>query len=175
VERAEIPKKTWISPKIEIRETNDKGKGMFAKEAIKENEDVLVWGGIYTDKKGADRAKKDGKLVFQWDDSLYSFEDRGEDVGYYINHSCDSNTWMKDAFTLVARREIKIGEEVTADYALWEEDENYLSKWECKCGSILCRKRVTGSDWKLSELQRRYKGHFSPLLNKKIANLSENK
>lgn len=145
---------------------------MFALEPIKEGEKVMTWGGKwgvdYVDKKGAEKAKQEGKLIMQWDDDLYSAETRGDSLGYFINHSCDPNTWMIDAFTHVARRNIQKGEEVTNDYALMEADENFVTKWECRCGSPICRKRITGKDWRLPELQARYKGHFSPLVNKRI-------
>lgn len=167
------PKETWINPKIEIKETANKGKGMFATKLVKTGETVLIWGGEYTDREGAEKAKRKGKLVLQWDDNLFSVEDAGEDLGYYINHSCDSNTWMKNAYTLIARRDIRAGEEVTADYALWEADSNYVSKWKCQCGLSVCRKRVTGSDWKLTEVQERYAGHFSPLINKRVERSNE--
>lgn len=164
-------KKDWISSKIEIKETVNKNKGMFAVEPIKMGERVLVWGGDYVNHIEAEEAKKSGKLVMQWDEDLFSVENRGDDVGYFINHSCDSNTWMADTFTLVAKRDIKVGEELTIDYALIEVDENYISKWECKCGSSFCRKKVTGQDWCLVDLQERYKDHFLPFINKKIINL----
>jgi len=70
----------------------------------------------------------------QWNTNLFSVENRGDDSGYYINHSCDSNLWMKDAYTLIAKTDINRGEEITADYVLWEADEAYVSKWNCKCG-----------------------------------------
>ncbi len=35
-----------------------------------------------------------------------------------LNHSCDSNLWMADEATVVARRDIAAGEELTLDYAL---------------------------------------------------------
>lgn len=159
---------SWITPKAEIKDSPIGGKGLFAKEDISPGEVVTVWQGTYTDKKGAELAKKDGKLVMQWDDELFSVEDRGDDNGYFINHSCDSNLWMEDAYTLIARNPIKAGEEITADYALLEADESYVSKWECKCGSGSCRKRITGKDWQLKEVQQQYKGHFSPLINNKI-------
>ena len=109
----------------------------------------------------------------QWDDDLYSFEVRGNDDGYFINHSCEPNVWMADAYTLIAKQKIKKGEEITVDYAIWEANEKYVSKWKCKCGSSLCRGRVTGKDWQNKELQRRYKNHFSPLLNKYIKALDK--
>lgn len=163
-----MPVKDWVSSKIEIRKTAGKGKGAFAVGEIKAGEPLIIFGGEYTDSEGAKGARLAGKLVMQWDDNLFSVEDRGDDLGYFINHSCDPNAWMKDVFTIVAKRNIKIGEEITADYALWEADENYISKWECKCDSPICRKKVTGKDWRLPELQERYKNHFSPLINKRI-------
>ncbi len=160
-----------ISPKIAFRETADKGNGMFASEPISAGEAVLIWGGTYTDRQGAEAARRRGLLAIQWDEDLFSVEDPGDDPAYFINHSCDADTWMQGAFTLVARRDIAAGEEITADYALWEADNadhRYLSKWSCQCGAPDCRGRVTGNDWRLPPLQAKYQGHFSPLINKLI-------
>ncbi len=167
-------KQDWKSPKVDIKDSPIGGKGIFANSNIKRGEKIIVWGGNYTDAVGAQKAKEKGMLVFQWDDDLYSYEDRGKDDGYYINHSCNPNLWMTDAYTLTAMRDINAGEEITIDYALFEEDD-YISKWKCNCGSSLCRGRVTGEDWKSIVLQKRYKGHFSPLLNKRIQKLQDNK
>lgn len=159
----------WISPKTEIRETKKYGKGLFAVENIAPGEKVIVWGGNYVNKEEALKAKTvGGKLAIQWDDDVFSVEDRGVDRGYFINHSCDANTWMSDTYTLVAKRAIASGEEITSDYALWEDDGDYRSSWKCQCDSPMCRKQITGEDWKLPEVQKRYKNHFSPLLNKRI-------
>ena len=92
-----------------------------------------------------------------------------------MNHSCDSNTWMKDARTIIARKNIKPNEEVTIDYALFESTDDWIGPWECKCESPLCRKQYTGKDWMNPELQKRYKGHFSPFNNKRISKLLDNK
>lgn len=167
------PKQTWISPKIQIRDTLNIGKGMFAVENIFSGEELLVWGGKYTDSRGVNEAKNSGKLCMQWDDDLFSIENIGDDVGYFINHSCNSNTWMADAYTLVAKKDIKAGEEINADYSLWEANEDYVSKWECKCGFLDCRRRITGKDWRSQILQEKYRDHFSPLINKRIKNLSK--
>lgn len=166
-------KQDWKSPKVDIRNSPVEGKGLFANTDIERGEKIVVWGGNYTDASGAELMRKNGKLVMQWDDDLYSYEDRADDDGYFINHSCDSNLWMADAYTLITSRDVKSGEELTVDYALFEADENYISKWECKCGSPLCRGRVTGVDWKKTDLQNRYKDHFSPLLNKRIQRLKD--
>ena len=163
-----INKKDWKSSKINIQDNSIAGKGMFANQDIKEGEELIVFGGDYVDKKQAEEYIKKGKLVMHWDDNLYSYEDKGNEEGYFINHSCDPNMWMVDAHTLVAREDIKKGKELNIDYALWEAREDYISRWNCKCGSNLCRGRVTGKDWRDPELQERYKNHFSPLLNKRI-------
>ncbi len=162
-------KETWVSEKVEIRNSPIGGRGMFAVEKINVDEPVLVWGGEYVNKEAAEKAKSEGMLVMQWDEDLYSIEDRGVDRGYFLNHSCEPNVWMSNAFTLIARRDIERGEEVTADYALWEDDENKLSKWQCNCGAKDCRRQVTGKDWQLLALQEKYLNHFSPLINNRIA------
>jgi hypothetical protein len=67
-----------------------------------------------------------------------------------------------------ARRDIAAGEELTFDYALCTVN----SAWHidpCACGSPLCRRRVTGDDWRRKDLQQRYAGHFSPFINERIA------
>lgn len=162
------PQSDWVSEKIEIRDTRDIGKGMFAGKNILKDEIVIIWGGDYVNKQAAKKAEAQGKLIMQFDDDLYSIEDRGDSDAYYINHSCDPNIWMKDSFTLQAMRDIQEGEELVADYAMWETKENYISKWECKCKSENCRHHITGLDWKLPHLQSKYKDHFTPLINKRM-------
>ena len=100
----------------------------------------------------AESARAQAKVVMELDDGLYSVEEPGEDPTYFMNHSCDPNIWMADAITLVARRGIVPDEELTADYAVFEASEDFTSDWECLCGSLSCRQRVTGRDWRLPEV-----------------------
>ena len=167
-----MKKDNWISANVENRETKDKERGMFAIQPIQAGEVVVSFGGEYTtDPNEAEAARLAGKLIMQWDATLWSIEDRGDGEDYFLNHSCDSSLWMQDAYTLIAKRDILTDEELTADYALWEADETFIAKWECRCGSLGCRKKITGKDWRLRELQERYRNHFSPLLNKRITNI----
>jgi len=165
----QIAKESWINPKVDINHSKLGGQGMFALRNISKGETILVWGGEYVSKEIADLAKKEHKLVMQWDENIFSIEDKGSDKAYYINHSCKPNVWMEDFHTLVAKEDIIIGEELTADYAMWEADESYVSKWDCLCSTSHCRGKVTGKDWELATLQTTYKSHFSPLVNKRIA------
>ena len=57
----------------------------------------------------------------------------------FVNHSCDSNTKAKDGCD-VAVRDIKKGEEITADYVL----EKVPVGFECRCGSEKCKGRIPG-------------------------------
>lgn len=166
-----IPQSTWISSKILIRRSPIHGNGMFATVNIQKNETLIVWGGCYTDTKNALALQRQGIKTMQWDEDVFSYETK-DDLAYFaINHSCDPNAWMSDAFTVTARRRIHKGEEITADYALWISDITYIASWECCCGSEVCRGRITGNDWKIKTLQQRYSGHFSPLITAWIRNM----
>jgi hypothetical protein len=83
------------------------------------------------------------------------------------NHSCEANLWMADEVTLIARRPIAAGEEVTVDYATHTADLAW--SMTCSCGSPHCRRIVTNEDWRRPDVQVRYAGHFSPFLNRRIA------
>jgi uncharacterized protein len=161
----------WISSKILLKKSHIHGKGMVAIDDLSEGEVLLIWREGYTDKKGSEKALKEGKKVFQWADDIFSIDNGEMKDAYYVNHSCDSNTWLEDAHRLSAMRDIKMGEEISVDYALFDYEENNDGGWECQCGSSKCRGKVTGKDWKNEKLQKKYEGHFSPLLNEKIRQL----
>jgi hypothetical protein len=85
---------------------------------------------------------------------------------HYGNHSCDPNLWWDDAYTLVARRAIGVGEEVTSDYATSPGVAGFAL--DCACRSSLCRAVITGEDWRRPELQARYGDHWIPMLLARI-------
>ncbi len=86
--------------------------------------------------------------------------------GIYGNHSCDPNLWMQDAVTISTRRQIATGEELTIDYALFTANPGW--SMPCRCRSRRCRGVVTGDDWRRSDLQVRYRGHFAPFITELI-------
>jgi hypothetical protein len=162
-------KESWIDPRIETRQSS-KGMGMFATAPIKEGEIVTIWGGtVFTnEEKEKGLVKKYTASRLDEDHWLGSALDEPDVDDQLLNHSCDPNIWMQDEVTFVARRDIEAGEEITADYSTWSIDENWVMDEECRCGSPLCRHRITGNDWKLPELQERYKDHFVPFINERI-------
>ena len=139
---------------------------------------VVIWAitEYYKTKEEAEEAAVDGKIYTQFDENLFVMVDttkRSVDPTHYMNHSCDSNVWMKDEVTLIARREINCDEEITIDYALFESTNDWVPSWNCSCDSTLCRGKFTGKDWMMPEIQEKYKGHFSPWNNKRIKRFRE--
>jgi hypothetical protein len=171
VGRHDVPASASISPKVEVRPSPGSGVGLFATERIAAGEVVLVWGGpSYTDSAAeAARADAEGRGSMRWDDDLFSVGGVDEHPAFGINHSCEPNVWMEDTFRLTAMRDIAPGEELAMDYALLGGDEDYRSEWVCACGAPDCRGTITGRDWRIEALRRRYAGHFLPFVNLRIA------
>jgi SET domain-containing protein len=94
---------------------------MFAREAIKKGAVVVVWGGVILRKADiqAGNFKRGSLSAIAEDVWLGDPPDAQDDDANYTNHSCDPNLWMKDEVTLIAKRDIEVGEELTADYILW--------------------------------------------------------
>jgi SET domain-containing protein len=113
----------------------------------------MVREGVY---RGSDPENKDIPLEEQYE--------------YYVNHSCDGNAWYVGNDLLVAKRDIKKGEEICYDYALTESDPDWILAPQCLCGKALCRGKVTGNDWKLPQLQQKYGDHFEPHVLQLIQN-----
>lgn len=75
----------------------------------------------------------------------------------HLNHSCDPNAWL-DGLDVVARRPIGPGEEITMDYATFNDER--MPAFECSCRAERCRKVIRGDDYLLNVMDR-YEGHFS--------------
>lgn len=162
----------WIDPRIEVKPLTIHGKGMFATSRIRQGEVVIVWGGILMSEEEVRTSKVRPGSVAAIGEGLYLVDLQDEeDPADFMNHSCDPNVWMEDEVTLVARRDITAGEELTIDYAMFEVDEDWVGGWECRCGTQLCRGVYTGRDWRRKGLQGRYPDHFAPFINKRIQNL----
>ncbi len=166
---------TWTDPRIEFRTSRISGAGMFARQPFKKGETVCIVGGIVmTDEEFlAFQATQRLYNSIQIDDHLHLVEDPEvtRTLEGSMNHSCDSSAWMGDDATLVARWDIEAGAEVTIDYALFTTQSNWLLDTRCRCGSPHCRRIITGDDWRREDVQERYRGHFSPFINRRIEKL----
>ena len=163
----------WKHPSLDVGFSRIQGAGTFAKSFIGVGEVVWIFGGTVFPKDDIDGGRADKRTLMQIDEGLWLGNRVDEPLmdDYFINHSCDPNMWMKDEVTLIARRDIPAGEEVTMDYAMHFADPDWVMRNVCSCGSQLCRRSITGRDWMLKELQERYRDHFSPLINRRIAKL----
>ena|SRR5258708_3765179 len=167
--------KSWISSKLELRKSSIHGTGIFTKKRIKKGEVTIIWGGIvFTDQDVANGRVKEHTGV-GIGEGLYlgAAENQDSSADDYMNHSCNPNIWMKDEVTLIASRNIEKDEELTADYVIWLNNEEYVMKNICYCGSPTCRNKITGKDWRSIELQLKYKNHFSPFINERIRRLKK--
>ena len=59
----------------------------------------------------------------------------------FINHSCEPNVGFAGNTVLVAMRDISPGEELTTDYALFDD---YDGMMQCRCGTPSCRATIGG-------------------------------
>lgn len=165
-----VRERCWLDTRVVARPSSIEGLGLFATAPIAKGEVVGILGGRVIDDAElryiARTGSKYNSLAIAEGANLLLEDDETINRG---NHSCDSNLWMRDEFTLEARRDIAAGEEITVDYAL----QTAVADWEMSCnrGSPLCRKLVRGDDWRQAELQERYRDHFSPFLNKRIEKL----
>lgn len=161
--------KTWRSAKIEIRGDTLSGRGVVAVADIGTDEIVAIKAGHVITRDRLDAAvAAAGDFALQIDDDFYIaplHPDEVLDMSVMINHSCDPNVGFRGQVIYVAMRDIAAGEELSHDYAMERSDDYSL---DCRCGSPLCRGKVTGEDWRLPELQRRYGDYFSIYLRNKI-------
>jgi hypothetical protein len=161
---------SYLSPKTEVHQSKIHGRGLFAIADIAGDEIVAVKGGHIVDRKilRGEIAPRRGPVEIQIHDDLFIAavtEEERELSMLYLNHSCNPNIGMRGEVTFVAMRDIRVGEELTHDWAMTDYDDYSV---ECTCGAPDCRKTLTGKDWQRSDLQKRYAGYFSAYLARKI-------
>lgn len=154
---------SYISPKAHKgRPSAIEGRGLIASVGIAADEIVAIKGGHIVDTptlrslperlRNSEVQIADGFHLVAVDDGEY------EPVMLFINHSCQPNVGFAGNIVLVAMRDIDPGEELTTDYALFDD---YDGEMECRCGAASCRRVIGGRDWRRPELQRKYAGYFS--------------
>lgn len=149
--------------------TSKKAKGLFATQNFKKGEVLVVFGGRAATRETINKISPDlSRHALQIGKNLFLLQHVFED-GEYINHSCDPNLGFEGQITLVAIRDIEAGEEVCFDYAM--VDMSDADEFNCLCSSPFCRKKVTGEDWRLPDLKKRYKGYFGAHVQRAIDEL----
>ena len=159
---------SYISPKLEKRESPIQGNGFFAIKPIKKGELVFIKGGYILTRE---TMISSGKIDSYWpitDDIVLAAEkeDEVEHVKVCMNHSCEPNCGIRGEISCVALRDITVGEEITFDYAMLDNENSYFV---CNCGSLKCRHIITGFDWEIKDLQEKYNNSFIAYLKEKIS------
>lgn len=159
--------KSFISPKIRIGQSKIHGMGMFAKTIIRPGEIVFIKGGHILMRNEIFSSETIGSYLPIDDDIFLAARSMDEEplIKLFVNHSCDPNCGLRGEITFIAMREINPGEELTIDYAMID-NEKY--EFICTCGSDICRKIITGFDWKNPELQKKYFDYFARYLQEKF-------
>jgi hypothetical protein len=138
---------------------NGTGKGIFAKVDIKKGDVIFVWKG----------QKKSGRS-YPWDwGSRWLQVGQYEWIapmrntpGWYINHSCNPNSGIKDSIKIVAMKNIRRGEEVTIDYSTFESEKGWYL--ECQCKSKNCRHIIRSYEFLPPKLRQKYSDFISEYL-----------
>ena len=161
---------SWITPKARKGVSSGiAGRGLFATERISSGEVVAVKGGhIVTTQALAALPDPLPNSEIQIADGLHLVAlspEEYEPVMLFINHSCEPNVGFAGNVVLVAMNDIDAGQELTTDYALFDD---YDGQMTCNCAAKSCRGVIDGHDWRRPELQGRYRGYFSWYLQRKI-------
>lgn len=161
----------WIHPGLGVVDIPGRGYSVIATEDIADCTTLAVFGGkVITSEEFGLLSPEMQNYPYQIDSELFlspvDLNDVG--IGERLNHSCNPNAGFRGAIHLTAIRDIAAGEQVTIDYAMCVSSDDDAFVMECNCGSILCRKRITGQDWQLEEVQSRLLPYFQPYLQERV-------
>jgi hypothetical protein len=62
---------------------------------------------------------------------------------------CEPNIGFAGNIVLVAMRDVEPGEELTTDYAMFDDD----GVMDCNCGRTSCRRCISGRDWQRGQVR----------------------
>ena len=142
--------------RLEYRNTQDKGIGVFAREFIpKETTISYVDGPVhYAEIESQIYPYADHAIPFH----KYFYRDGFNTFAVNLNHSCEPNCYAKNLFFITTMHDIQPGEELTYCYSLfcnsdWENPEGV-----CLCGSQNCYGKIV--PWR--EMTKEDKVRFLP-------------
>ncbi|MCB1176056.1 MAG: SET domain-containing protein, partial [Leptospiraceae bacterium] len=114
---------SFVSPKVERRDSPGKGVGLFATETIFKDEIVSISGGVVI------RSEDWKKYKNEFGDYAYNIEEdfmimplnpKDPSDDWRMNHCCDANCGLRGQIVFVAMKNIEPGEELLFDYAMTE-------------------------------------------------------
>lgn len=147
---------------VVVKETPNKGRGIFATRDIRKDEVILEFNGprVHIERlDGIPREVQDHLFNVGVGEYLIARE-----PGVYTNHSCDPNAGIVRDVLLTAMRDIAKDEEITFDYSMITADG---WKIECRCGSPCCRK-IVGDYRDLPEAIKKKYASYTPEWIKRV-------
>ena len=118
--------------------------GLFATKSIPKGTVVAAWGGRILTAKEIKKleSKFTTNYALEIYPGFYIAETSAQDLDAadFINHSCEPNCKIVNRLIMIAKRKIKAGEELTADFD--EGSQKIGKKTKCHCQSLHCRKIV---------------------------------
>ncbi|MDR2987581.1 MAG: SET domain-containing protein-lysine N-methyltransferase [Nocardiopsaceae bacterium] len=170
----------WLHADVEVRRSAIEGLGLFATRSIAVGTVVSRLGGQFVSGQqladlfaatASDPRRPYIDTITVENDLHLVLPPRqasgpGRQAIGYGNHSCDPNLWWMSPYELAVRRPVSAGDELTNDYAMSTAEPGFVM--QCSCGSPLCRRVITGDDWRRAELRERYEQHWVPALLTRI-------
>ncbi|MCP4131615.1 MAG: SET domain-containing protein [bacterium] len=142
---------------FELRDTSEKGSGIFAVRAFLKGETVMIG-------KIGKRLKENHSHASQLGENEFIFH---AGLINKVNHSCKPNCGISvndtGAHDFVAMRDLDVNEEITFDYAMRNYGVEFFPK-KCMCGSDNCRGEITGWRDLTSQKKDEYVGFIAPYL-----------
>lgn len=146
-----------LHPAIDVRKKGAiEGYGLFATSPI--SKETLIW-------KLSEPSFTQADINTWQGEKLSAFKRYGFQCGINrfslptgksreMNHSCDPNTWWSSCDTIIARRSIASGEEITYDYSSCDIDLEF--NMVCQCSSSFCRGIISNLDYLDLDWQKQY-------------------
>ena len=163
--RQERAKKSW-----ELRFHRPQGFGLFATSDLPRGEIVVKYeeaSHTLVSRRHVQQSwtglKRQWFERYAWPVSDNVFQLWSENPEHWrpVNHSCDPNTWL-EGLDLVARRNIKSGEQLTVDYSTFCGPS--MTPFDCSCNAAGCRRVIRGTDFQLPGVRERYGDHVSDFI-----------
>jgi hypothetical protein len=166
------PAACWLHGSVEVQPSPVAGRGLFATADLPAGTVVSRLGGRLVSTAELTRTMTSAEGYV---DSIVVDEDcnlllaAGSD-NRFGNHGCDPNLGWVDEYSLATMVDVPAGRELLSDYAMSTADPDYVLR--CHCESYRCRQMVAGDDWRIPQLQVRYRGWWVPYVQSLVDGVS---
>ncbi len=143
------------------------GTGVFARCDLKRGTLVIEYMGQKIDKRESlRRCEENNHYIFMLDDEHDLDGNVGWNPAKFINHSCSPNCeaeLIDGHIWIVARRDIRVGEEITFNYGY---DLESYKEHPCRCGSPVCVGYIVAEEFIDTVREREYPAAVSSELSR---------